>query len=248
MFKLAKLTKRTYSEAIRQVMLHNGYFAPLKLIYKEIWKYKDISKIKGKTPNYTIQERVQRDPQFTRIGLGIYALTDYLSKLKQTETPKNKKEKTEFRHTKIQGMLLEIGSVEQYDTYTPDRSKKFDGKPLNAISTLKECPNFTFKEIINHSVKYIDVIWFNERSFPCRVFEVEDSTDFRGAFVKFTELQDFMTQFSIIAPETREEKYQREIRKKAFKNIKERCKFISYGVVEEYYQAVLNYDKAKKLF
>lgn len=47
----------TYSEAIEQVMLHNDYVAPLKLIYKEIWNYKDKSKIKGKTPDMTIQER-----------------------------------------------------------------------------------------------------------------------------------------------------------------------------------------------
>ena len=51
----------TYSEAIEQVMLHNGYFAPLKLIYREIWNYKDKTEITGKTPDMTIQERVQRD-------------------------------------------------------------------------------------------------------------------------------------------------------------------------------------------
>jgi len=52
----------TYSEAIEQVMLHNGYYAPLKLLYEQIWNYKDKSKIVGLTPDYTIQERVQRDP------------------------------------------------------------------------------------------------------------------------------------------------------------------------------------------
>lgn len=40
----------TYVEAIEQVMLKNGFMAPLKLIYKDIWKYKDASKITGKTP------------------------------------------------------------------------------------------------------------------------------------------------------------------------------------------------------
>ena len=58
----------TYSEAIEKVMRNNNYFAPLKLLYKEIWNYKDISKIVGKTPDFTIQERVQRDPRFTRIA------------------------------------------------------------------------------------------------------------------------------------------------------------------------------------
>ena len=69
-------------------MLNNGYFAPLKLLYKEIWNYKDKSKIIGKTPDYTIQERVQRDKRFTRIGLGVYALTDYLNKLPKQIEPK----------------------------------------------------------------------------------------------------------------------------------------------------------------
>ena len=37
----------TYSEAIEKVLLNNGYIAPLKLIYREIWKYKDKTTIKG---------------------------------------------------------------------------------------------------------------------------------------------------------------------------------------------------------
>lgn len=73
----------TYSEAIERVMLDNGYFAPLKLLYREIWGYKDRSKIVGKTPEFTIQERVQRDPRFTRISKGVYALTDFLEKIEE---------------------------------------------------------------------------------------------------------------------------------------------------------------------
>ena len=60
----------SYTEAIEKVMLDNGYVAPLKLIYKEIWNYKDKSKVTGKTPIDTIRERVQRDKKFTRVGLG----------------------------------------------------------------------------------------------------------------------------------------------------------------------------------
>jgi hypothetical protein len=59
----------------------------------EIWNYKDKSKIIGKTPDYTIQAIVQRDRRFTRIGLGVYALTDYLEKLPKIVEPKNEVEK-----------------------------------------------------------------------------------------------------------------------------------------------------------
>lgn len=75
----------TYSEAIEQVMLNNGFFAPLKLLYEQIWYYKDRSKIVGKTPDMTIQERVQRDSRFTRIGKGVYALTDFLEKIEKED-------------------------------------------------------------------------------------------------------------------------------------------------------------------
>jgi flagellar basal body rod protein FlgG len=75
----------TYSEAIEQVMLHNGYYAPLKLLYEQIWNYKDKSKIVGKTPDMTIQERVQRDPRFTRIAKGVYGLTDFIEDIKEKD-------------------------------------------------------------------------------------------------------------------------------------------------------------------
>ena len=75
----------TYSEAIEQVMISNGFFAPLKILYEKIWDYKDKSKIIGKTPNMTIQERVQRDPKFTRIGKGVYALSSFLDRVKSEE-------------------------------------------------------------------------------------------------------------------------------------------------------------------
>lgn len=71
----------TYSDAIEQVMLNNGNFAPLKLLYEQIWNYKDKTRVDGKTPNNTIQERVQRDSRFTRIGKGIYALTNFIDEV-----------------------------------------------------------------------------------------------------------------------------------------------------------------------
>lgn len=71
----------TYSAAIRKVIQDNGGFAPLKLIYEKIWDYKDKSQIHGLTPDKTIQERVQRDSQFTRIAKGVYALTNFVEEV-----------------------------------------------------------------------------------------------------------------------------------------------------------------------
>jgi len=231
----------TYSEAIEQVMLHNGYFAPLKLLYKKIWEYKDKSKITGKTPHMTIQERVQRDKRFTRIGLGVYALTKYLDELPKIISPKTESEKKERLHAKIQGMLIEIGNNrnEVENTYTNDKKFVFDSKTLGSLTTLSKIQPFTYKHIINETVRFFDVIWFNQRGYPLKIFEVEHSTDFRDSFIKFMELQDFRATFCCVSFEERRGKFQREIEKAAFTPLKNRCEFVLYEQVESDYKLAL---------
>ncbi len=238
-----KKSDLTYSEAMERVMLNNGHFAPLKLVYREIWNYKDRAKVKGLTPEQTIQERAQRDKRFTRIGLGVYALTEHLPLLKSEAEHQPLLDAESRTHADIQGMLLEIGNhrkkSEVADTYTGDKNWRFQDKPLHLLSTLSKVPPFTYDRIIRDSVRYADVIWFNERGFPAKVFEVEHSTDFRSALIKFCELQDFNTLFYCVSKEDREEKFEREITKAAFDSIRERCKFQSYEAVEETYQRSL---------
>ena len=231
----------TYSEAIEQVMIKNGYFAPLKLIYKQIWTYKDRTTIIGKTPNYTIQERVQRDSRFTRIGLGVYALTEYLNRLPKEIEPKNENERKERKHAIIQGMLLEIGNFKKEisDTYTNDKSFIFQNKTLGSLSTIQKVPLFTYEKIIRESVRFIDVIWFNNRGFPNRLFEVEHSTNFRDAFIKFMELQDFTAEFYCISSTEKEDKFIREKGKNAFKPIEKRLNFLNYEQIENDYKNIL---------
>ena len=229
----------TYSEAIEQVMLHNGYFAPLKLLYREIWKYKAKSKIVGVTPDNTIQERVQRDERFTKIGLGVWALTAYLDRLPKEIEPKTKAEQKERVHASIQGMLLEVGNYRNFETYTNDKKWTFQNKTLGSLATLQAVPIFTYEPIIKNSVSFADVIWFNDRGFPNSIFEVEQSTDFRDAFVKFMELQDFTTTFYCVSSEDRKIKFEKEISRVAFKSISSRINFRTYSQVENDYQNIL---------
>lgn len=232
----------TYSDAIEQVMMHNGYFAPLKLIYKKIWEYKDKSAIKGKTPDFTIQERVQRDERFKRIGLGVYALAQFLDKLPSEATSEITKQNAERLHAKIQGMLLEIGNSrkEVENTYTNDKAWVFQNKTLGSLATIDMIPIFTYERIIKETVRFADVIWFNSRGYPYKIFEVEDSTNFRDAFVKFCELQDFQTFFYCISDKNKEDKFRKELNKSAFVSIKNRCEFFSYEKVENDYTLALS--------
>jgi putative restriction endonuclease len=88
-------------------MKNNGNFAPLKLLYTDIWKHKDRSKIIGKTPDMTIQERVQRDARFTRIAKGVYALTDFIEKAEKNDLGV-------FTFNKNEVVFKEINNTEKF--------------------------------------------------------------------------------------------------------------------------------------
>jgi len=234
----------TYSEAIEKVLLAHNYVAPLRKIYKEIVKYRPLT---GQTPFKTIQERVQRDPRFTRIGLGIYALTEYLDKLPVAPKPQSKEEEKEQTHYSIQGMLLEIGNMEGFDTYSPNKNAIFDNKPLMHIMTLSEFPNFTYPNIIQ-SVRFIDVLWFNDRGFPKSAFEVEITPQFRNSLVKFSELCDFYVTFYLIAEAENQDKYHREISRPVFREVKERCLFKTCDQVRDMYLKSVEKQKVSAEF
>lgn len=230
----------TYSDAIEKIMLNNGGVATLKQIYEDIWIFKDKSKIKGKTTNNTIQERVQRDERFFRLGLGIYGLVAFKDKLLQETKPKNEQEKQERVHTHLQGMLLEIGNSIHFDTYTNDKRCTFKNVKLSQIATLESLPQFTYKRIIDESARFCDVIWLNNRGFIDSIFEIEITTDFRDAFVKFSEMQDFFINFYCVADEKREEKFIKELAKASFKHMKNRIKFLpNTQIYKEYEMALL---------
>ena len=227
--------------AIEQIMRDNGGYAPLKLIYAKLPQYKDLSKLKGGTPFDTAREKVQRNKRFKRIGLGVYALAEVVSQLPIAPIPETPKQKKGHRHAEIQGMLLEIGNDRNdiKGTYTADPGYLFGRMELGKIATMKELPSFTYEAMLKNTVRYVDVAWFNERGFPDTLFEVEHSTDFRDALLRFGELQDFRTRFCCVAERAREKKFQQELSLSSFGPIRDRCEFRSYEDVEYDYQTAL---------
>lgn len=80
-------------------------------------------------------------------------------------------------HSILQGRLLEIGNFRGFHTFSPDKSKHFNKKPLSTISTLDVCPELQFSDY--DLLRKIDVIWFKEQGsnlIPEKAFEVELST------------------------------------------------------------------------
>lgn len=103
-------------------------------------------------------------------------------------------------HTIIQGRLIEIGNNRGYETYCPDKKKKFNRRPLGEISTLNLCPELQFSE--HRLLRKIDVIWFREISkgfYPEYAFEVELTTGTWPGFVRLASLREYNTRLCIIS-------------------------------------------------
>ena len=121
----------TYSEAIEKVMKSNGGFASLKYIYDNIEKYR---KKTGKTPDKTIQERVQRDDRFTRVASGVYCLTEFLEKIENNDLGFFTVEKNDIIFKEKQ-VIKETERVSKHKIRIGQNNFR-----NNLLNSLKKCP------------------------------------------------------------------------------------------------------------
>ena len=239
----------TKVEAIVKVMKDNGGAASLDVIYKQICKYYPTAKdsneweagIRG-----VLYREIRNNRRFKKIGLSIYAISDY-----QEEQKPRQRDKVRI-HSYIEGICLELGNFNDYLTYTADPSAIYrDNLRLCDFATIHEIPDFSYNGIINE-VKRIDVIWFNKKgyAFPKRVFEVVDSIGtLNGAFNRSLQLKNFMTDFVIVAPEKHHEKFNQTIDMEIYLPQKERFSFVNYDDIVELYETTARKNKIEtKLF
>ena len=237
----------TKAEAIAKVMEDNGGTASLTVIYDNITKYYPTAKDSEKWQEGIrgVLYRAIREKQlFKKIGLSIYALPDY----KEETKPKSKD--SVRMHSYIEGICIELGNINKFLTYTADPSMAYrDNLHLSDFVSMRELPSFTYGEIVNE-VKRIDVIWFSNKrnTFPKKVFEVVDSVGtLNGAFNRSLQLQNFMTDFYIVAPEKHHDKYLQTIELEIYQPQKDRFKFINYDDIQELYETAAKKDKLESM-
>lgn len=233
----------TKVEAIAKVMEDNGGVASLDVIYDNITKYYPAAKeakdweagLRG-----VLYREILNQRRFKKIGLSIYALTDYQEEQKPKSTDKVR------MHSYIEGICLELGNYNGYLTYTADPSVSYRDKLyLSNIATIHDIPSFSYERIINE-VKRIDVIWFNKDglAFPKKVFEVVDSVGtLTGAFNRSLQLQNFNTEFYIVAPEKHHDKYLQTIDLEVYQPQKSRFRFVNYDDMMELYETTARKNK-----
>jgi len=227
-------------EAVIKVMEENSGYATLSYLYENVLKVSDVI-WETKTPFASIRRIVQDERFFFRIKPGLWALNTYKNRLPYEinsliEKGKEIRKEEKFTHTYYQGMIVELGTIKGFKTYVPpqDQNKKFLNKALKEIVDIKSIFRFTYDNVIQ-KIKSIDVFWFNERKFPSFIFEVEHTTDFKSAMLKFLELQDFNIHMYIVSFGERKREFLSKIDFTSFKPIRNKIKFLSYEQLSQWH-------------
>ncbi len=152
----------------------------------------------------------------------------------------------EFTHAQVQGMLVELGNLLGYDTYSANQSPTYRDTTIGELVTLETLPDFTSKRILN-TVRQIDVIWL-EDEFPVCCFEVEHSTDVTKGLLRMHQLARFQSQFFIVAPEETRHKFETETSKAPFYQNRDRYFFRSYQEVEALYKLTKQFVERRNDF
>lgn len=150
----------------------------------------------------------------------------------------------ESLHSILQGRLLEIGNIRGYDTYCPNKSKKFNDKKLEEISTLETCPNLQFSDY--NLLRQIDALWFKNRGnkfIPENAFEVELSTGVWSGVGRMATLIDYQN-VGLFVISNDSKKYDQVLT--SLSEFENRYRFIANDLIDELYSAELGLKELRK--
>jgi hypothetical protein len=142
-------------------------------------------------------------------------------------------------HESAEAVLIMLGNLLGYDTYTPDAGRTYKEQKLGDIATLKELPYFTSEKIMD-SVQNIDVVWLKD-DWPEYFFEVEHTTGVTSGLLRIFQAQKLSTKFFILGPKDVLKKFEKEVEKAPFKSVRQKYQFRSYEELGDMYLATSNY-------
>jgi hypothetical protein len=224
-------------EAVIAVMEESGGEATLGHLYQKVLRLPEVN-WGTKTPHATIRRIVQDTRFFFKIRPGLWALKSQEPSIRRKyKLDGTERQKETATHSFYQGLLVELGNLQGFDTFIPaqDKNKAYVGRKLSEVASLIEFHPFGYDHLIRRA-RTIDVTWFNDRRMPACWYEVEHSTDINNSLLKFLDLQDFSASFRIVADVGRQREFADKLRQAAFKPIRERVLFLSYDQVAKLYE------------
>lgn len=192
-----------------------------------------------KSPEANIRRIVRNTPSHIHpLKPGLYCLKELASQYEQEYSlpdEGNIPPKVEERnHWYYQGLLVEIGKAQNYKTYVPpqDQNKTYGSQRLGEVCDTTELPEFGYPNLMSNA-RTVDVIWFNRRDMPAKMFEVEMSTQIINSLTKFNELIDFYIQFKIVSPAPFRRSFEDKLRMDTYYWLQDRVHFIELDKIEK---------------
>jgi hypothetical protein len=233
-------------------MKRNGGFATLRYLYEHALKVEGVD-WKTKTPFASMRRIVQTSGLFFKVRPGLWALCEYRKRLPpdiqaMMHSPDDGSVRgAELSHSYYQGLALELGHLRGHQTFVPaqDGNRLCAGRPLREIADKTVIPDFTYDHVLR-SAKMIDAIWFNSRGFPSAVIEIEHTTDFRGAFEKFSELVDFRTEMIAVGHSARQRQFDDVLRRTVYEPLRGRVRYMNYEHLAKLHSSTLSLADAER--
>jgi hypothetical protein len=246
-----------WADLIETILQENGGVASLVLLYQRTPQH--LSALPAgdwkKTLRGVLYREVRRG-RFVKVGLGVYALptqqakpTGAYSYAIEGKSPDDYLTHLPDPHSAIEGMLIEIGNLMEYLTYTCDQNQFFDGKRLGDLCHLQQVPPFTYPHLQALAAR-CDVIWFSrgQTPFPKYIYEVEATTDFTKSMHKMYQLLAFNARFLLVAPERRRPLFEQRLQQEPFAQAHNRFGFRSFEQVTRFYFSCVEHYELRSAF
>jgi hypothetical protein len=201
----------------------------------------------------TIRRTLQQYNIFEPVERGIWRLTDFQTP--QPESQTLEAQESEINHDIAQGMLVALGNIYGYQTFTPKNDqtmREFQGKKLKEWVTVKDCIE-VFDSSNIQRIELIDVLWFDEDDdglYPTYAFEVEHSTKIKDGLDRLLKIpQRLRARLYILGAGQKEsELFHRLVRQTPFREYQERFYFKFYKDLENTYNLAVKHSLARTHF
>lgn len=158
-------------------------------------------------------------------------------------------EQTHLTHYDLQAKLVLIGSYLGFRTFVaePDKGRNtIFGKTLGELCSEKNIPEGSIPALSKDTIKYVDVIWFDEEGYPTHAFEVEHTTDITKGLLRLYQIHKLKIKMFIISEQ--KDKFEKEISKNPFSKIKEEFLLKNYAELDEFFESVKKFTKIQQKF
>lgn len=238
----------TWKQLVADALQDLGGEASLKDITAKLEKHPD--RPETATWQATIRRVVRQYSIFQSIKMQ-QGLAGY--RLVQMPKPNPSAQGKADPHGEQQGMLLQLGALCGYETFTNSTDKtirKFQGEPISSFATVRNDAD-DLLALPLEKMRNTDVMWMasdSEGLYPRYAFEIEHSTKVKSGLLRLLKIPErFPTKLFIIGSGDEEaDLFERYLRESPFRQHAHRFRFYHYKEVSDFYESGISFDKNRK--